>query len=124
MSKILIIDDERAIRRSIREILEYEKYEVVEAEDGMKGLDEVSKNDFDLIFCDIKMQKMDGIEVLEQLIQKQSDTPVIMISGHGNIETAVDCLKMGAYDYLAKPIDLNRLLISVRNALDRKDLVK
>lgn len=124
MSKILIIDDERAIRRSIREILEYEKYEVVEAEDGMKGLDEASKNDFDLIFCDIKMQKMDGIEVLEQLMQTQSDTPVIMISGHGNIETAVDCLKMGAYDYLAKPIDLNRLLVSVRNALDRKDLVK
>ncbi len=124
MSKILIIDDERAIRRSIREILEYEKYEVVEAEDGMKGLDEAAKNDFDLIFCDIKMQKMDGIEVLEQLMQRQTDTPVIMISGHGNIETAVDCLKMGAYDYLAKPIDLNRLLVSVRNALDRKSLVK
>jgi len=124
MSKILIIDDERAIRRSIREILEYEKYEVVEAEDGMKGLEEAAKNDFDLIFCDIKMQKMDGIEVLEQLMQRQTDTPVIMISGHGNIETAVDCLKMGAYDYLAKPIDLNRLLVSVRNALDRKSLVK
>lgn len=124
MSKILIIDDERAIRRSIREILEYEKYEVVEAEDGMKGLDEAARNDFDLIFCDIKMQKMDGIEVLEQLMQRQTDTPVIMISGHGNIETAVDCLKMGAYDYLAKPIDLNRLLVSVRNALDRKSLVK
>lgn len=124
MAKVLIIDDERAIRRSIREILEYEKYQVEEAEDGIKGLDLAEKNEFDLIFCDIKMQRMDGIEVLDQLIAKQIDTPIIMISGHGTIETAVDCLKKGAYDFLPKPIDLNRLLVSVRNALDKKDLVQ
>lgn len=124
MAKVLIIDDERAIRRSIREILEYEKYQVEEAEDGIKGLELAEKNEFDLIFCDIKMQRMDGIEVLDQLIAKQIDTPIIMISGHGTIETAVDCLKKGAYDFLPKPIDLNRLLVSVRNALDKKDLVR
>lgn len=124
MSKILIIDDERAIRRSIREILEYEKYVVDEAEDGMQGLEMATKNEYELIFCDIKMQKMDGIEVLDSLIAKQIDTPIIMISGHGTIENAVDCLKKGAYDFLPKPIDLNRLLVSVRNALDKKDLVQ
>lgn len=124
MAKILIIDDERAIRRSIREILEYEKHTIEEAEDGFKGLELAEKNEFELIFCDIKMQRLDGIEVLDQLIAKQIDTPIIMISGHGTIETAVDCLKKGAYDFLAKPIDLNRLLVSVRNALDKKDLVK
>lgn len=124
MAKVLIIDDEKAIRRSIREILEYEQYQVEEAEDGIKGLELAEKKEFELIFCDIKMQRMDGIEVLDQLIAKQIDTPIIMISGHGTIETAVDCLKKGAYDFIPKPIDLNRLLISVRNALDKKDLVK
>jgi DNA-binding NtrC family response regulator len=123
MAKILIIDDEKSIRNAIREILEYEKFQVDEAEDGLQGVVRVKTNKYDVILCDIKMPKMDGIEVLERLLLLAPDTPVVMISGHGNIETAVDALKQGAYDYIPKPLDLNRLLVSVRNALDRGDLV-
>lgn len=124
MSKILVIDDERSIRSTLKDILEYEKYEVTEAEDGQKGLEIVEKGTFDMIFCDIKMPKMDGIEVLQKIMEINDEIPVVMISGHGNIDTAVECIKKGAFDYIAKPIDLNRLLITVRNALDKKVLVK
>jgi two-component system nitrogen regulation response regulator NtrX len=123
MPKALIIDDERAIRSAIREILEYEKIEVDEAEDGLQGVVKVKGAKYDVILCDIKMPKMDGTEVLDRIILLAPDTPVVMISGHGTIETAVDALKKGAYDYIAKPLDLNRLLVSVRNALDRGSLV-
>jgi len=119
-----VIDDERSIRSTLKDILEYEKYEVTEAEDGQKGLEAAQKETFDLIFCDIKMPKMDGIEVLEKIAEINDEVPVVMISGHGNIDTAVECIKKGAFDYIAKPIDLNRLLITVRNALDKKVLVK
>lgn len=124
MSKILVIDDERSIRSTLKDILEYEKYEVTEAEDGQKGFEIAQKGGFDLIFCDIKMPKMDGIEVLQKIMEENDEVPVVMISGHGNIDTAVECIKKGAFDYIAKPIDLNRLLITVRNALDKKVLVK
>jgi two-component system nitrogen regulation response regulator NtrX len=123
MPKALIIDDERAIRSAIREILEYEKIEVEEAEDGLQGVVKVKGGKYDVILCDIKMPKMDGTEVLDRIVHLAPDTPVVMISGHGNIETAVDALKNGAYDYISKPLDLNRLLVSVRNALDRNNLV-
>lgn len=123
MSTILIIDDERPIRNAMRDILEYENYKVEEAEDGQAGLDKIKKGDFDLILCDIKMPKKDGIEVLTEIIQEGIDIPIVMISGHGTIETAVDAIKQGAFDYIAKPLDLNRLLITVRNALDRSVLV-
>ena len=122
MPRILIIDDERAIRNTLREILEYENYQVDDAEDGIKGLEFVNKESYDMILCDIKMPQMDGIEVLEK-VQQITDTPVVMISGHGNIETAVEAIKKGAYDYIAKPLDLNRLLITVRNAMDKSRLV-
>ena len=124
MARILIIDDERSIRNTLREILEYEQYEVDEAVDGVEGLEKVSVNQYQLIFCDIKMPRMDGLEVLPELIKKNSDIPVIMISGHGTIETAVEATKLGAFDFIAKPLDLNRLLITVRNALDKQHLVK
>lgn len=123
MSKILIIDDEKSIRSTLREILEYEKYNVSEAEDGISAIEQVKTTKFDLVLCDIKMPKMDGMETLNQILNL-SDTPVIMISGHGNIESAVDAIKKGAYDYIAKPLDLNRLLITVRNALDKATLIK
>ena len=123
MAKILVIDDERAIRNSLKEILEYEKHEVTEAQDGMEALKIVDKEKFDLIFCDIKMPKMDGIEVLEKLQERQPDVPVVIISGHGNIETAVEAIKKGAFDYISKPLDLNRMLITLRNALDRSNLI-
>ena len=123
MSKILIIDDEKSIRSSLREILEYEKYEVEEAGDGLEGLKMIKSGNFDAVLCDIKMPKMDGIEVLDKIIDDGEDFPVIMISGHGNIDTAVDAIKKGAFDYISKPLDLNRLLITVRNALDRASLV-
>jgi len=122
MARILVIDDERAIRNALREILEYEKYQVDEAEDGPAGIDWVSKESYDVILCDIKMPKMDGIEVLE-IIQKTTDAPVVMISGHGTIETAVEAIRKGAYDFIAKPLDLNRLLITLRNAMDKSRLV-
>jgi DNA-binding NtrC family response regulator len=123
MPKILIIDDEKAIRRSIREILEFEKYTIDEAEDGQQGLDMALKGGYDVILSDIKMPKLDGTELLTKLIAHGTDASLIMMSGHGNIETAVDAVKKGAFDYLAKPIDLNRLLIAIRNALDKTSLV-
>lgn len=123
MASILIIDDERPIRSTLKDILEYEKIKVAEAEDGPKGIALFKKNEFDAVLCDIKMPGMDGIEVLEQIQAINPDVPVIMISGHGTIDTAVESLKKGAYDYISKPPDLNRLLVCVRNALDRKDLV-
>ncbi|PLW95784.1 MAG: response regulator [Marinilabiliales bacterium] len=121
-NKILIIDDERSIRRTLRDILEYEKYEVDDAEDGIQAIEKLENQTYDLILCDIKMPKMDGMEVLEKALEI-SDAPVVMISGHGNIETAVTAIKKGAYDYIAKPLDLNRLLVTVRNALDKGTLL-
>lgn len=123
MATILIIDDERPIRSTLREILEYEQITIEEAENGQKGIELFGKIQFDAVLCDIKMPGMDGIEVLGKLQDLNPDIPVIMISGHGTIETAVEALKKGAYDYISKPPDLNRLLVSVRNALDRKELV-
>ncbi len=123
MPKILIVDDERAIRRTLKEILEYEKYDIDEAEDGEIGLEKIEKNNYDVIILDIKMPKKDGIEVLTEMQQKGIDTPVIVLSGHGNIETAVEAVKKGAFDYIPKPPDLNRLLITVRNAMDKVSLV-
>jgi two-component system, NtrC family, nitrogen regulation response regulator NtrX len=124
MTKVLIIDDEKAIRRSLRDILEYEKFTVDEAENGKDALQKFEKENYDLFLCDIKMPGIDGIEVLEKIMEKYSDVPVIMISGHGNIETAVEAVKKGAFDFIQKPFDLNRLLVSVRNALDKGTLVK
>ena len=123
MSKILVIDDERSIRNTLKEILEYEKYEIELAEDGIKGIEKVKNSAFDVVLCDIKMPGMDGIEVMEQLVQLAPDTPVVMISGHGNIDTAVESIKKGAFDYIEKPLDLNRLLITIRNAMDKSSLV-
>ncbi len=122
MAKILVIDDEKSIRRTLREILEYEKFNVDDAENGITALKKIGKNKYDVILLDIKMPQMDGIEVLEH-IMKTSDTPVIMISGHGTIDTAVESIKKGAFDYIAKPLDLNRLLITIRNAMDKSDLI-
>ncbi len=124
MAHILIIDDEKSIRNTLREILEYEKFKIDEAEDGVAGIEKVKKNKYDLILCDIKMPKMDGIEVLENVQKISPETPIVMVSGHGTIETAVEALKKGAYDFIPKPLDLNRLLVSVRNAIDRVELVK
>ncbi len=123
MAKILIIDDERAIRNTLREILEYEDYEVEDIDNGIDGLELIRKNDYDLILCDIKMSRMDGMEVLSEGLAIKPDLPFIMISGHGTVETAVEASKMGAFDFISKPPDLNRLLITVRNALDRGSLV-
>jgi DNA-binding NtrC family response regulator len=123
MPRILIIDDEKAIRNTLRDILQYEKFEVDEAADGLEGLKKAEAGNFDLILCDIKMPKMDGIEVLSKLQEMNPDLPVVMISGHGTIETAVEAIKKGAYDYIAKPPDLNRLLVTVRNAMDRSSLI-
>jgi two-component system nitrogen regulation response regulator NtrX len=123
MPKILVIDDERAIRKTLKEVLEYEKYEVDLAEDGPTGLEMFSSNSYDVVLCDIKMAKMDGIEVLAKIAETSSDIPVIMISGHGNIDTAVEAIKKGAYDFLEKPLDLNRLLITIRNAMDKSTLI-
>ena len=122
MSKILIIDDERAIRRALKEILEYEGYEVHEAEQGKEGLEKALQTTYDLVFCDIKMPQMDGAEVLESLVKNEYESPVIMISGHGNIETAVQSIKNGAFDFIEKPLDLNRILITIRNAKEKFSL--
>lgn len=122
MPKVLIIDDEASIRRTLREILAYEKYSIEDAPTGMDALALVREQEFDVILCDIKMPEMDGIETLEA-IKKITDTPVIMISGHGTIETAVEAIKKGAYDYISKPPDLNRLLITLRNAQDKSRLL-
>jgi two-component system, NtrC family, nitrogen regulation response regulator NtrX len=123
MSKILVIDDEKAIRNTLKEVLEYENHQVDLAEDGPTGLELFTANTYDIILCDIKMSKMDGIEVLIKINETATDIPVIMISGHGNIDTAVDAIKKGAYDFLEKPLDLNRLLITIRNATDKSRLV-
>lgn len=124
MGKILIIDDENSIRRALREILEYEDFEVEEAVDGKEGLQKATSNHYDLIFCDIKMPKMDGIEVLTALQKEKIEIPVVMISGHGNIETAVEAIKIGAFDFIEKPLDLNRILVTVRNANEKTNLVE
>lgn len=123
MSKILIIDDEKSIRNTLKDILVYEKHEVDEAIDGIEGIKMAEKEKYDVILCDIKMPKMDGMEVLDKLMEICPDVPVVMISGHGTIDTAVDAIKKGAFDYISKPPDLNRLLITIRNALDRQSLV-
>lgn len=123
MSRILVIDDERSIRNTLKDILEYEKYSVELAEDGIKAFDKIKAASFDVVLCDIKMPGMDGIEVLEKLQEVTPDTPVVMISGHGNIDTAVESIKKGAFDYIEKPLDLNRLLITIRNAMDKSNLV-
>jgi two-component system nitrogen regulation response regulator NtrX len=123
MSKILVIYDEKAIRNTLKEVLEYEKHEVDLAEDGPTGLELFSSNSYDIVLCDIKMQKMDGIEVLEKIMEVSTVTPVVMISGHGNIDTAVESIKKGAYDFLEKPLDLNRLLITIRNAREKSTLI-
>lgn len=120
--KILIIDDEAPIRASLREILEYENYQVMEAEDGAEGLKLATKFAFDAIFCDIKMPQMDGLEVLDALMEKGINGRVIMISGHGTVETAVQAIKVGAFDFIQKPLDLNRILLTVRHALDQSQL--
>jgi two-component system nitrogen regulation response regulator NtrX len=123
MAKVLIIDDERAIRNTLREILEYEDYQVEDIDNGIDGLVMIQKNDYDLVLCDIKMNRMDGMEVLTEGLLLKPDLPFIMISGHGTVETAVEASKKGAFDFISKPPDLNRLLITVRNALDRGSLV-
>ncbi len=123
MPRILVIDDERSIRNTLKDVLEYEKYEVDLAEDGSSGIELFGQQQFDTVLCDIKMAKMDGIEVLQKLQDISADVPVIMISGHGNIDTAVDSIKKGAFDFLEKPLDLNRLLITIRNALERGSLI-
>ncbi|WP_419698291.1 sigma-54-dependent transcriptional regulator [Mucilaginibacter sp. NFX135] len=123
MAKILIIDDERAIRNTLREILEYEDYDVEDVDNGVDGLQLIEKNDYDLVLCDIKMNRMDGMEVLTEGLAIKPDLPFIMISGHGTVETAIEASKKGAFDFISKPPDLNRLLITVRNALDRGSLV-
>ncbi|NND16103.1 MAG: sigma-54-dependent Fis family transcriptional regulator [Eudoraea sp.] len=125
MAKILVIEDEAAIRRVLVKILteENDSYEVEEAEDGVRGLEQIKKNEYDLALCDIKMPKMDGIEVLQSAKKIKPEVPFIMISGHGDLDTAVHTMRMGAFDYISKPPDLNRLLTTVRNALDKKELV-
>jgi two-component system nitrogen regulation response regulator NtrX len=123
MAKILIIDDERFIRASLREILEYEKYEVIEAQDGAEGLQKIKDEEVDLVLCDVKMPILDGMDVLDQAKQLDRSPLFIMISAHGTIETAVEATKKGAFDFISKPPDLNRLLLTVRNALDKKQLV-
>ncbi|UCH14559.1 MAG: sigma-54-dependent Fis family transcriptional regulator [Bacteroidales bacterium] len=123
MANILVIDDEKSIRNTLQEILEYENHKVNLAIKGPEGIDLFKKNEFDVVLCDIKMPEMDGIEVLERILEISNDVPVIMISGHGNIDTAVEAIKKGAYDFIEKPLDLNRLLVTVRNAMERIDLV-
>lgn len=119
MAKILIVDDERSIRNTLKDILEVESYQVDVVESGIEALELIKENNYDVVFSDIKMPQMDGVELLQKIKVNNPETPIIMISGHGTIETAVDCIKKGAYDFIEKPIDLNRLLIVVRNALDR-----
>ena len=123
MASILIIDDEKAIRKTLSEILSYEGYKIDEAADGEEGLKKFSGTTYDIVLCDIKMPKMDGIEFLEKAKEINGDVPIIVISGHGNIETAVEAVKKGAFDYISKPPDLNRLLITLRNAMDKQTLV-
>lgn len=123
MPDILIIDDEKAIRKTLQEILSFEGYKIEEAADGEEGLRKFREKNYDVVLCDIKMPKLDGIEFLQKAGEANPDIPVIMISGHGNIETAVEAVKKGAYDYISKPPDLNRMLITIRNAMDKSSLV-
>lgn len=123
MARILIIDDERSVRSSLRETLEFEDYEVDEAIDGVEGWEKIQQGNFDLVFCDIKMPRMDGMELLAQVQKNMPELPVLMISGHGTIENAIEATRLGAFDFISKPPDLNRLLITVRNALEKKNLV-
>src|ERR1700749_1202607 len=123
MADILIIDDEKAIRKTLSEILSFEGYKIDEASDGEEGLKTFKEKTFDVVLCDIKMPKLDGIEFLQKAGESNSDIPIIMISGHGNIETAVEAVKKGAYDFISKPPDLNRLLITIRNAMEKNNLV-
>ncbi len=123
MASILIIDDEKAIRKTLSEILGYEGYKIDEASDGEEGLNKFRVKSYDLVLCDIKMPKLDGIEFLEKAKEINPEVPIIIISGHGNIETAVEAVKKGAYDYISKPPDLNRMLITLRNAMDKTTLV-
>jgi two-component system, NtrC family, nitrogen regulation response regulator NtrX len=123
MSSILIIDDEKAIRKTLGEILSYEGYQIDDAENGEEGLKKIKEKNYDVVLCDIKMPKVDGLEFLEKARESNPDLPIIMISGHGTIETAVEAVKKGAFDYVAKPPDLNRLLITIRNAMDKQVLV-
>ena len=123
MTKILVIDDERSIRNSMKDILQYEGHEVVLAENGMEGLVSVKSEKPDIVFCDIKMPNMEGIEVLERIKEFSADTPVIMISGHGTIDTAIEAIRKGAYDFIEKPLDLNRILITIKNATDKHLLI-
>ncbi|MFW9598204.1 MAG: sigma-54-dependent transcriptional regulator [Paludibacter sp.] len=122
MARILVVDDERSIRNTLKDVLEFEKHQVELAENGRVGYDLATSNVYDVIFSDIKMPEMDGIELLSALKEQEVEAPLVMISGHGNIETAVECLKKGAFDFIEKPIDLNRLLVTVRNALDKSQL--
>ena len=122
--KILIIDDERSIRNSLKEILQDEGYDVDVAENGVQGCQMVDKEKYSVIFCDIKMPEMDGIEVLDRLNEMGIDSAIVMISGHGDINTAVECIKKGAFDFIQKPLDLNRILITIKNATERVHLVK
>jgi DNA-binding NtrC family response regulator len=124
MTKILVIDDERSIRSTLKEILGFEGYSVDVAENGIIGLDMIKSKDYDIVLCDIKMPEMDGIEVLKKIMEYKPETTVVMISGHGNIDTAVEAIKLGAFDFIVKPLDLNRLLITIRNAGDKSVLVK
>src|ERR1700741_5055321 len=124
MADILIIDDEKAIRKTLSEILSFEGYKLDEASDGEEGLKKFKEKNYDLVLCDIKMPKLDGIEFLQKAGESNSDVPIIMISGHGNIETAVEAVKKGAFDYISKPPDLNKLLITIRNAMDKSFLSK
>jgi two-component system, NtrC family, nitrogen regulation response regulator NtrX len=123
MAKILVIDDEKPIRSTLRDILEYEKFTVDEASDGAGGVEMIKKHKYDVVLCDIKMPKMDGIEALEKILEISQDTPIVMISGHGTIETAVEAIKKGAFDFIAKPLDLNRLMITIRNAMEKYSLI-
>ncbi|HWH63226.1 MAG TPA: sigma-54 dependent transcriptional regulator, partial [Ginsengibacter sp.] len=123
MPSILIIDDEKSIRKTLTEILSYEGYKIDEAADGEEGLKKFKEKNFDIVLCDIKMPKLDGIEFLEKAKEINDEVPIIIISGHGNIETAVEAVKKGAYDYISKPPDLNRMLITLRNAMDKTSLV-
>lgn len=123
MAHILVIDDERSIRNTLKEILEYEKFTVDLAENGIEGLEKYKKGSYDIVLCDIKMPEMDGLEVIEKLFAEPGDAQVIMISGHGSVDNAVEAIKKGAYDFIEKPLDLNRLLITVRNALDKTSLI-
>lgn len=123
MANILVVDDERSIRNTLKDVLEYEKHAVELAEDGVTALQLIQQKEFDLVLCDIKMPRMDGTELLEKIMEVSPDTQVVMISGHGNIETAVESIKKGAFDFIEKPLDLNRLLVTIKNALDKTQLL-